>query len=47
MSGPETAALTAILITLTAAVVVGLDWWGRRKDRCSGSEPTAEPVARK
>ena len=35
MSGPETGSLTAILITLAAAVFVGLDWWGRRKDRRS------------
>ena len=35
MSGPESAALTASLITLVAAIVVGLDWWGRRTDKQS------------
>jgi hypothetical protein len=35
MTGQEAATLFASLVTLTVVVVVGLDWWGRRKDRRS------------
>jgi len=41
MNGPEAAALFASLVTLTVAVVVGLDWWARRRDRRSRSSHRA------
>jgi hypothetical protein len=35
MTGPEGAMVFMAGITLVCAVVVLLDWWGRRRDRSS------------